>query len=170
MKLLNTQTITEIPSLKYYIYLIIKNPVDYIGIYYRHFAGGLLSAWPSMYVYNIYNCKIPQEIITIVVYYIILLVVTRKEYWKTEWFGKTLLFMIIPVICITPGAVEARFFLPMFIFAIATVLYSRVVRDVFVDVKKNPLPYACGFAVFAANLISVWTSIFADLRLGSLFT
>lgn len=149
--ILDRAQITELTSYMQMVKLIFRYPLDFIGIYVRHFLNILYPIYPNQYIYDIEKDKS----FFLILFYTILFLGTanfinsfRLKNNKWIWF----VLILVPCVCILPGAVEIRFFIA-FYFLIC--MYAVLgIRDFAVRFKDNKIKYVIiyfiGFLLYVA--------------------
>lgn len=151
--ILNRFQLTEITSYTQIVKLILRYPLDFIGIYVRHFLNILYPIYPNQYIYDIDKDK---TLILILFYTILFVGITtflssfklRNSKWV--WF----ILLLVPCICILPGAVEDRFFIA---FYFLVCMYAVLgIKEFVVQFKKNKVKYIMvyfvGFLLYISYL------------------
>lgn len=131
--------------------LIFRYPLDFIGIYVRHFLNILYPIYPNQYIYDIEKDK---SFFLILFYTILFLGATnfinsfQLKNSKWIWF----VLILVPCVCILPGAVEIRFFIAFyFLICMYAVLEIREFAARFKDNKiKYVIIYFVGFLLYVA--------------------
>jgi hypothetical protein len=142
-----------------YIKLVFKNPVEFMGVYGRHFVNGLdvrdgmvyvKTESPKRNLFSVFN-------FCILFVSFLLFVAPRPGIFSTStlFMAATLL---APVIAIVPGAVETRFFLPLHVIAYGTIAFRfdwGAVRKV---VIARPLLLTLSFVISLMTFTAIATS------------
>lgn len=110
--ILNKEQITEFASYGQLIRVMLKYPLDFIGIYVRHFLNMLYPIYPEQYIQDLTKDKsvlliLFYTILFIAVSNFILLFQLKSKRWV--W----ICLILLPCLCILPGAVEIRFFIAL---------------------------------------------------------
>lgn len=176
--LLNEVGLTESTiSIKDIILLFFRYPLDMIGVYMRHFINMLNPLWGEVYIKDLYG---PKLHLTLINYFMMVTGFTyartvklpksvwelfRSEIWKKKFL--VYVTMLVPCLLILPGAVELRFFFPMYVLFYGFLLFEMGwdgIKQAGRVWKAHPL--YCGFVcimVFAAFL-AVWGNTYAGLQ------
>ncbi|MDT9674595.1 hypothetical protein F6R97_08215 [Pseudomonas sp. JV414] len=109
------------PNMRDYLSMVIKHPVQFLGIYGRHFINGLdvrdgivYAEKPSI------NKSIVSFLCFCLLFFCVLVYWLRRD---KRWIEAAYLApLLLPVLAILPGAVETRFFFPIYL-----VLFGAVV-------------------------------------------
>lgn len=152
-RILEQSQITEITSYAQLIKLFIGYPLDFIGIYVRHFLNILYPIYPNQYIYDISSDKS----LLLITFYTILFIavvhfITSFKLKSSRWVW--FILILVPCVCILPGAVEIRFFIALY-FLIC--MYAVLgLKDVVMKVKEQKvkylLTYLIGFFLYVAYI------------------
>lgn len=114
VQILQREGITDAISLGQYVRICLKYPFEMLSIYGRHFINSILLYGPEVYIEKLDTSKILVSIISFACVFCLMLAFLLGciRDWKTIW---RFMPAIIPVICITPGAIESRFFAAMYL-------------------------------------------------------
>lgn len=106
-----------------YIVTVLRHPVDYIGIIMRHIASALYVPWNRVYLTDLKNGKTLLALLnySIVFYFGLKMSLYCKNLKGNEVLKSIrvlcMIAIILPCIAILPGAIELRFFMPMYLCA-----------------------------------------------------
>lgn len=106
-------------SIKKWGELVIHYPLDIFSIYTRHLINAMTPLWNRTYIRTINTNKLPIIGISFLVWGVCVLEILRK-YMQNNVNWNTILLVImtcIPAFMQIMGAVEIRFFLPVYMFA-----------------------------------------------------
>lgn len=149
--ILEKAQVTELTSYGQLIKLVIKYPLDFVGIYVRHFLNMLYPFYPNQYIEDITKDKSLlligfYTLLFIAIFYFFRTFKLKDSKWI--WF----VLILFPCVCILPGAVEIRFFI-----ALHFLIYMYAVlglQDFFAEFKRNKLKYSAlyltGFLIYIA--------------------
>lgn len=140
--ILEKEQITEFASYGEYFKLIMKYPLDFIGIYIRHLLNMLYPIYPNQYIQNIEKEKSVllwffYTILFVAIFYFIYSFKPKSRRWI--W----MILMLVPCICILPGAVEIRFFIGLHLIIYTYALLG--IKDFVIKFRDNKLKY---FAIY----------------------
>ncbi|KJZ56965.1 hypothetical protein [Pseudomonas fluorescens] len=109
------------PNLRGYLSMVLKHPVQFLGIYGRHFINGLDVRDGIVYAEkSSTNKSVVSFLCFTLLFFCIFIYWLRKE---KRWIEAAYLApVLLPVLAILPGAVETRFFMPVYL-----VLFGAVV-------------------------------------------
>lgn len=179
--LLNEAGLTEATiSIKDIIRLFFRYPLDMTGVYMRHLINMLNPLWGEVYMRDLYG---PKLHLTLINYFMMVIGFTyartiklpgnvwqmfRDELWRKKFL--VYVTMLVPCLLILPGAVELRFFFPMYVLFYGFLLFEMGwdgMKQAGKVWKAHPLycTFLC-IIVFAACL-AVWGNTYAGLQ-GSL--
>ena len=113
LRTLNESSFSD-PSLRNYVSLIARHPVQFLGIYGRHLINGLDVRDGIVYAKKpSTNKSIVSVVCFCLLFFSVLIYWLRKE---KRWIEAAYLAPILfPVLAILPGAVETRFFIPVYL-------------------------------------------------------
>lgn len=110
--ILQREQITEFTSYSQVFKLVLKYPLDFAGIYIRHLLNMLYPIYPAQYIQDIRRDKS----LFLALFYTVLYIASsnfihsfRLKSSRWIWLG----LLLLPCICILPGAVEIRFFIAL---------------------------------------------------------
>lgn len=142
---------TGFSSYKEFIRLMFSHPLDFAGIYVRHLLNMLYPIYPEQYIQDITKDK---SILMILFYTILFIAISnfidsfKVKDSKWVWFC----LILLPCICILPGAVEMRFFVAMhFLIYMYAVLEIKDFWTRFIKCKvKFVVTYVLGILIYIA--------------------
>ncbi|KAB0508742.1 hypothetical protein [Pseudomonas lini] len=151
---------TNDPTIAGYISLVAKHPVQFIGIYGRHFINGIdvrdglvYATKPSI------NKSIVAFLCFSLFFFGALIFCTRKT---PRWIEMAYLApLLIPVLAIIPGAVETRFFMPLYLVLFGSVVTQFEWQEFSKLLKRHCLPILASYALLAASFLAVTTAAMA---------
>ena len=149
--------ITVPVTIREYIKICLQRPLEVIGIYVRHFVNMLTPFWNTAYVDSFSESKI---LIVVVSFLIIFLFgyVTFNRTVKDKTIYKWLIPVLVPVVLITPGAVETRFYIALYLTVICTLAYNTDWSKTWRCVKENKLRTAISCLISFCLIIAIWTN------------
>lgn len=136
--ILEKAQVTELTSYGQLIKLILKHPLDFVGIYMRHFLNMLYPFYPNQYIEDIMRDKsflmiVFYTLLFIAVFYFVRTFKLKDNRWV--WFA----LILLPCICILPGAVEIRFFIALHFLIYLYAVFGF--KNFFIELKRNKLKY-----------------------------
>lgn len=142
--ILDKVQLTELTSYGQLIKLIIRYPLDFIGIYMRHLLNMLYPIYPEQYIQDITKDKsvllvLFYTLLFIAIFYFLRTFKVKDSKWV--WF----VLLLFPCVCIIPGAVEIRFFI-----ALHFLIYMYAVlglKDFVIQFKKNIIKYSIVYVI-----------------------
>lgn len=139
-----------------YLKLLIKYPFEMVGIMFRHFVNMLLPCWPEQYITNLNNSKIPIAIfVSLSIFIFISAVIINKINLEDIW---KYVIVLIPVALITPGAVESRFYMGLFVVMYGLIIWKMDWKEYLNTLRKNKMVFLVGYLAMFAVMICVWTT------------
>lgn len=154
-KLLEEEHIKVFPTWKAFAKFCLKYPFEVVGIYVRHLANALFPCWPNVYVMKINNNKVLYALLSIALVFSFGLAVVFRCVRNLKFF---VYFIPALVSClfILPGAVEARFFLALFLMFSGTMCFNVDYKKLLAMVNAHKISVAFIFMVFSGLMISQW--------------
>ena len=160
MELINRHNVdTTTLRLKQYLSMWIKNPIDMLAIYTRHFISAATPIFTTCYVTDL------REDRTLILFSIIMLwfftVVSIVEKLKTgDRHGMGWIFAIVlPSFMQIVGAIETRFFLPIYVLVIYHACTVIDFKELYSKTKTKRLELALLFVI----VMLLWTTVYSDL-------
>lgn len=113
LKYLHEQLFAD-PNMRGYVSMVLRHPVQFLGIYGRHFVNGLDVRDGIVYAKKSSTNKSFVSLLCFgLLFFCVLIYSIRKE---KRWIEAAyLLPILLPVMAILPGAVETRFFMPLYL-------------------------------------------------------
>ena len=165
VQILQREGITDAISLGQYVRICLKYPFEMLSIYGRHFINSILLYGPEVYIEKLDTSKILVSIISFACVFCLMLAFLLGciRDWKTIW---RFMPAIIPVICITPGAIESRFFAAMYLYIIGTLCYNCDWVKLGHIFKGNKAKLSFCFISAYVGCLVIWTSMLSSLWTG----
>ncbi|MDD0998598.1 hypothetical protein M5G20_22415 [Pseudomonas sp. TNT2022 ID1044] len=157
LRSLDQSLFTGDPTIGGYISLVAKYPIQFLGIYGRHFINGIDVRDGMVYINK---PSINKGMVAFLCYSLFffgaLIFCTRL---KPRWIEVAYLApLLIPILAILPGAVETRFFMPLYLVlfgAIATQFEWSHFSNL---LKKYWLPILAAYTLLAASFLAITTA------------
>lgn len=169
--------INENLTLSQYINLLLKYPLDIVGIYIRHLINMLNPVFGDVYM-----SQLPPKPILTVLNYLLLFVSTigiyvrngvekEKRTIKAAWMAldhnkvASIFFAFIAVLSclfILPGAVEVRFFFPAYMILYGYAAFVLDYKKVALAVRNRPIWTVIAFIFIFLVLCSFWSATYAS--------
>ncbi len=165
MNILQKEGITNsFVSIGQYLKVCLKYPIEMVGIYTRHLINMLLPIWPEAYVVNMNSNKIITSLLAFsCIFLFIICVFGKYTYRNTYW---NFVPILIPVVFITPGAVEIRFFAALFIYIISTLCLNCDWKSMFSMIARNKIKFILSYIGIYASFIAIWTNTLSSISTG----
>lgn len=157
--------------------LLIKYPLDVMGIYTRHAVNMLNPVWGGSYIEDLFVPKMHLTLINYCMLFIwgcymkmrIVCVRVNEKMRGEQWKLKILTYisLLLPCIMIMPGAIESRFSFPGYMLLYRILLFEMKIEDykeLWRNWKVNPVGYAFLFIIGIAFLSAVWGTSIASLE------
>ncbi|WP_130908555.1 hypothetical protein [Pseudomonas sp. Sample_16] len=160
LRSLDESLFTDDPTIGGYIALVAKHPVQFLGIYGRHFINGIDVRDGLVYVTK---PSINKSVVAFLCYSLFffgaLIFCTRQNPRRIEVAYLTPL--LIPVLAILPGAVETRFFMPLYLVLFGAIATQFEWSDFSRLLKKHWLPILAAYTLLAASFLAITTAAMA---------
>ncbi|WP_130904129.1 hypothetical protein [Pseudomonas sp. Sample_22] len=148
------------PTVGGYITLVAKHPVQFLGIYGRHFINGIDVRDGLVYVTKPSINKSVVAFLCYSLFFFGTLIFCTRE--KPRWMEVAYLApLLIPVFAIIPGAVETRFFMPLYLVLFGVIATQFQWSDFSKLLKKHWLPIIAAYALLAASFLATTTAAMA---------
>ncbi|VWX60479.1 conserved membrane hypothetical protein [Burkholderiales bacterium 8X] len=134
-----------------YIRLVMKRPLDFLGVYGRHLVNGLDVRDGKVYITSLSAKKNWLSVVNFVI--ILLGLVALAAVKTTKRSALATMILILPVVAILPGAIETRFFFPVHLLLyglLACHFRWQILRDYLV--RRPVLAPLVAFALLACFL------------------
>ena len=151
----------QINSISDYIKCVLSHPIEMMGIYMEHAISGITLFWNRIYISHVPVNTICYLLNTAVFMLCVFSIITTKADLSKIRFeqGFALLLFLSPAICILPGAVETRFFIPVYLFAYACIAWGIDYVEIWCVYKKDWIKNTLFFAV----AVLVWCMVSVNL-------
>lgn len=146
-------------TVKDWLRLVKKYPADMVAIYARHMVNVMTPLWNHIYILDMDASKCLVMSLSIIIWILFGTSIVINII-NGEWNLKILLFTMvfaIPALMQALGAVETRFFLPMYILAYVYCAYYIGLRR-FLKNKKEVFAFAC----IAISIFVLWQTIISN--------
>lgn len=156
-------------SISEWFKLVLKYPLDFMGIYTRHLITYITPTYSETYITDLNINKSGIILINMIIFIIagfsaFVNLKTRekdkncdkkKSLYDNIWIWITLL----PCLFIIPGAPEVRFFIPLHIMIYVYVCFFVDFKKCLATFKNNPIFYSFIFLI----IIMVWTAVISGI-------
>ncbi len=165
MNILQKEGITDsFTSIGQYLKMCLKYPIEMVGIYTKHLINMLLPIWPEAYVVNMNSNKIITSILAFSCIFLFIICVFGGYTYKSAFCN--FIPILIPVVFITPGAVEIRFFAALYIYTISTLCWNCDWKRMFSLIAKNKIKFFLCYIGIYASFVAIWTNTLASISTG----
>lgn len=157
-RILEILELSSIDSWKDVVYVYISYPIEMALMYIRHFLNMIFPCWPEIYVKDLHSPKWHLGLLAVTIFFVTTYAVFTKELRNKN----NLIYfipMIVPVILIVPGAVEYRFALPVYFFAIAQLAFNVDWLKLRKKLKQNIKNVAILYFLVLLLCFTVWSSM-----------
>ncbi|MNW40841.1 hypothetical protein D3C74_179650 [compost metagenome] len=159
-------------TLNQYLSLILKNPLDMVTIYFKHFFNGADLIYHSVYLNDVYKNRSIFSFFNYSIWFISFLTICSlfkiKSIIKEKYFEISLILIIIlPALLSIPSAIESRFFLPLFLLNYILIAYYLLSRKKnYNDLKKYVMKLAIPYVIYMIICFTLSITTFSTLSDG----
>lgn len=152
-------------SIKNYIRLFLKYPIDFISIFGKHIVNSFFILFPEQYVQHLYINRSIYALFSLAVVFMIFVVIhsNRKQIFA-KGKGLYILAMLLPSIAILFGAVEERFMVLPFLLGYGAIAHFDYKTWVSTLTKKRIFRLILTFIIFAVFALAVESEILGSLQ------
>lgn len=161
LRLLEEMQITEFNDWSDFLYLFVQHPIDVCMIYVRHLINFVCPFWPEIYVTDLNTSKWLWGLLGFTIFFLTAFVFVRKclnSYKSLVYF----IPVLIPGILIIPGAVEYRFSLPLYLFALCQLCFNADWKKIKDDVIAHKWSVLFIYLAGALLCFAVWSDMLAS--------
>ncbi len=162
--------IWEIKSFSEYFSVILRYPIEYVILLFKHFINLLNPIYNRVYVTDIRVRTYPL-VFNFIIYFLvtsdILLKLRGKKFSLKKILGDRMLIvysLLLPVIFSIPGVVETRYAMPLYILVFCYFFYITDFKSLFLDFKKNWLLYSFLFVITALFNFTIISNLLANIK------
>lgn len=141
--------------------LFIHHPVDVIMIYVRHLVNYVFPCWPTVYVTDLNNSKWLWGLLGFTMFFLTAFIFIRKclkSYKNLVYF----IPVLVPAILIIPGAVEYRFSIPLYLFALCQLFFNADLKKIKDDVIAHKWSVLFIYLAGAMLCFTIWSDMLAS--------
>ena len=152
--------------------LILKYPLDFMGIFGRHIVTYLTPTYSETYITNLNSNKTMIITLNILLFFVSgLNIFNKRGKCNNKKSGITaiadkyiwIILLLMPCLFIIPGAPEVRFFIALHVLLYVYVSFYVDFKDCFVVIKTNPIKYLilllCIFVIWVTMIGSILSSL-----------
>lgn len=143
-----------------FLKFVFRNPFDVAAIYIRHIINAVFPCWPNQYVKNLDNYKVILGLLSLAMFFLFGMAILNKFINKN--FISQYWILLLPVLFIIPGAVEARFFAAVYIMVIGTLCYNVKWSELWKYICKNKIIIIVLFFIYGGLVLAIWTNMLAS--------
>lgn len=161
MKILNEMNLTGFGNWSDFFRLFIAHPVDVTLIYVKHLINFVFPCWPQMYVPDLNSSKWCMGLLGGTLIFLTFYVFFEKcikNYKSIVYY----IPLVVPAILIIPGAVEYRFSLPFYIFAICQLCFNVDYQKVKVSFVNKKWKVIFLYLIFILFCFTIWSNMLAN--------
>lgn len=136
---MNIDETVEFISMRKYIPLLINSPVDFIILYFRHLFNGMDITYHTPYVEQLNNGRIIFSLLNYSLQFIFLVafIAWMPVLLKEKRAIAHIMILFLPAFLSLPGAVEVRFFLPVYLLIYLVTAYLIIPRFRFEWIRQK---------------------------------
>lgn len=143
-----------------FLRFVFAHPFDVAAIYIRHIVNALFPCWPNQYVKELNNCKIILGLLSLSILFLFGIAVLNR--FMNKNFMAKYWILLIPVLFIMPGAVEARFFAAVYVMMIGALCYNVKWPELWKYVCRNKMKLAVCYLIYGGLVLAIWTNMLAS--------
>lgn len=159
LQIVANENIKQIESIGEYVKIVMKYPMDYVGIIGRHVINVLYLPYGHVYVNDLNHHKSLYALINYIMLFVAglyTLKIEKKNWLKISEKRLYIYSMIVPCILILPGAIEMRFFVLMYIVLYEFIAYDIDYIKLYEYSKKNKVKIFVAMILIFILLCSLW--------------
>jgi hypothetical protein len=148
------------PNMHGYLSMVLKHPVQFLGIYGRHFINGLDVRDGIVYAEkSSTNKSVVSFLCFSLLFFCVLIYGLRKE---KRWIEAAYLVpILLPVLAILPGAVETRFFIPVYLVLFGAVVTQFEWETFKATIRQHWLVLSLAFVVLSSVSLGITSAAMA---------
>ena len=164
------QNLKKDSQYQWYLGLMVKYPAYFTSMYFTHFLNGLDIVYPTPYVKNLFKRSFLFSYINYSLWFFLIVFFIETKFFTRHKEKALLIFLIIPPSLLAiPGAVETRFFLPLFLVLYVTVFFGISIQYM----KEHARRLISNYLIFYVIAVVLWfklsTTIFSTLEHGKIY-
>lgn len=160
-----------VESIGEYISIVIKYPLDFIGLYTRHLLNAFCIPYNHVYIRWLSAFKPWLILVNYTLVFITGMAIALQKSWKLNGVnGQKSVYMLatlLPCLMILPGAIEMRFFAPMYILMYGYLAYAADYALLIRYIKKHKVKILAIYTGILCICLSVWGSALASAECGA---
>ncbi len=164
------EQIWEINNFSEYFSIILKYPVEYVILIFKHFINLINPTYTEVYISDLRVRTYPL-VFNFIIYFIvtsdILLKLKGKKFNLKKILSDRLLIvysLLLPVVFSIPGVVETRYAMQLYILVFCYFFYVTDFKLLFSDFKKNWLLYSFLFVITALFNFTIISNLLANIK------
>ncbi|SDU92342.1 hypothetical protein [Pseudomonas vancouverensis] len=162
LRSLNESVFTSEPSISGYASLLMSHPMQFLGIYGRHFVNGIDVRDGLVYITKPSINKSTTAILCFSLFFFgALIFCTRQNPRQVEIVY--LAPLLIPLLAILPGAIETRFFLPLYLILFGAIATQFQWHDFQKLLRNHWIPLLAAYIVLGTSFLAITTTTMANV-------
>jgi len=113
----NPKVFAKVPTIASYMKFALANPASFMGIYSRHFINGIDVGDGVVYVKSMSAKRNVSSVLCFTLFLLSLFIFIARQNFRIQELVY-LAPILLPVLAILPGAIETRFFMPLYLVLI----------------------------------------------------
>jgi len=153
------------PSIAAYIRLVVRDPLVFAGIYARHFVNGVDVRDGTVYTKAISSRRNSASLLCFTLLFFAGLVAASRGgiRWREV---ASLAPLLVPVLAVVPGAVETRFFLPIYLIAFSIIAFEFNRSALVNYAKRNAAALSLLYFLMGSIFMAITNASLAILQYG----
>lgn len=162
-----------VESIGEYIGIVLKYPLDFIGLYTRHLINAFCMPYNHVYIKWLHTFKPWLILLNYTLVFTAGMAIILQKSWKQNLTGRQgqksvyMLATLLPCAMILPGAIEMRFFAPLYILMYGYLAYALDYVLLLDYVKKHFVKVLAVYVGILCVCLSVWGSAMASAEYGA---
>lgn len=161
----------DITSIKEYILLFLRYPLDFMGLYARHVLNMFLPIYPEQYIFNLEKNRSGLLLLNYSVLFIFVTwCVTTIQKNKMKLASGNLFtvcviaILLLPSVAIMPGALEQRFSIMIYVLIFGCLCYVVNYKALLSMVKEKWIKFLFLYVIGLFAVLSVWGNTLSSLQ------
>lgn len=167
MKILDNLQMTQFETWGDFFKVFFSNPIDVIIMYFRHCINFIFPCWPEAYINDLNSSKFLLGLLGGSIIFLTLVIFFERcivDYKSIISY----IPIIIPALLIIPGAVEYRFSLPIYVFAISQICFNVDSVKFKKVLSNNKVKMCLMYIIFMLFCFAIWSNMLASESIGAL--
>lgn len=168
VQIISDEKIEGFDDISEYIMVVLRHPIDYLGVIVRHAMSIMYMPWNHVYIYNLNEGKLFYALFNYII--LSLFAIYVYQYIRHQGIKKLVnrnviyvSIILIPCAAILFGAVEMRFFMPIYSFIYLIICMGNHTEMV-TYMKENHLKVIIAMIFVFCILVGFWGGIMGSAQ------